>query len=89
MDSLRNFGQDNIQHEIEMFNTCKMLIVHNQRMADALKRIGVHTPMLTLDLFDYLRATTNHPACSYRYEIAFAGNLAKSTFLYHDLDKCK
>lgn len=87
VDSLRNFGQDNIQHEIEVFNTCKMLIVHNQRMADALKRIGVHAPMLTLDLFDYLRATTNHPARSYRYEIAFAGNLAKSTFLYHDLDK--
>lgn len=87
VDSLRDFGQDDIQHEIEVFNTCKMLIVHNKRMADALKKIGVHTPMLTLDLFDYLRPASDHPKRTYRYEIAFAGNLAKSTFLHHDLDK--
>ena len=87
VDSLREFGQDDIRHEIEVFNTCKILIVHNKRMADALNKIGVHTPMLTLDLFDYLRPAIDHPTRTYRHEIAFAGNLAKSTFLCHDLDK--
>ncbi len=87
VDSLRDFGQDDIQHEIEVFNTCKMLIVHNKRMADALKKIGVRTPMVTLDLFDYLRPAIDHPARTYRHKISFAGNLAKSTFLHHDLDQ--
>lgn len=87
VDSLRDFGQEDIYHEIEVFNTCKILIVHNKRMANALKQMGVRTPMQTLDLFDYLRPTIDHPVRRYRYEIAFAGNLAKSTFLYLDLNK--
>lgn len=72
--------------EIGYFNECDVLIVHNRRMADKLKELGVTTPMVCQYLLDYL--DTNHD--DDRYETKFedfhrgvvlAGNILKSRYL--------
>lgn len=86
VDSLRNFGKARIANEIRVFNSCKFLVVHNSRMKAALLDLGVETPMISLELFDYLRDSASHPARKLSPVVSFAGNLNKSTFLHKNLD---
>jgi len=86
VNSLRDFGQEKISDEIKVFNKCKGLIVHNKYMLDSLQRLGVISPMIKLDLFDYIRDNNFHPNRNFAPIVSFAGNLSKSTFLYNDLE---
>ncbi|WP_303841082.1 hypothetical protein [Selenomonas ruminantium] len=87
VDSLRDFGDNRISQEVELFNQCGKLIVHNQKMAKALKKLSVKTDMINLQVFDYLRDDCRVENRELTNHIAFAGNLSKSKYLYHDLDK--
>lgn len=85
LESLRTGGKDQalIEKEISNLNAYDLLIVHNQSMFDWLKVKGVVKPMELLSLFDYLAEKKN----TTYYEpmnagIVYAGNLAKSTFIY-------
>lgn len=71
--------------EVGFLNCADGVIVHNDRMAAELHRVGVKTRMVSLQLFDYLfrgdSASIHH---SKENVIAFAGNLmpGKSGFIY-------
>lgn len=82
LDALRNFAAATVEGEIDRLKRSRLLIVHNKKMIAALKNLNVTTPMIALDLFDYLlddvptvRSTVE------RNRIIFAGNLTKSAFL--------
>lgn len=80
VDSLRAFGKSEVAKEIAIFNHADVLIVHNSKMKEKLTKLGVETPMLELEIFDYLLdnlSSDNHMEA----DIAFAGNLGKSKFL--------
>lgn len=71
--------------EVAFFNCADGLIVHNDFMAAELRRAGVQTRMVSLQLFDYLyRGKTSESVLTDGNVIAFAGNLMpkKSGFLY-------
>ena len=84
VDSLRGWKGTHSEQEIEFLNRMEMLIVHNDRMAKELRRLGVDRPMVELGLFDYLLPEKQMPASLRELdnEIAFAGNLYKSKFLH-------
>lgn len=82
LDALRNFGSASAAAEIDRLNRAETLIVHNERMMGALFGLGVRTPMIGLEIFDYL--LDKPPAARAavdRNTIIFAGNLEKSAFL--------
>ena len=82
LDALRNFAGRSTTEEIARLNSARLLIVHNTKMLDKLLELGVKTPMISLELFDYLLDDTpSMPAVANRNRIVFAGNLAKSKFL--------
>lgn len=85
VDSLRKFNNKKAEDEIEFFNKCKTLVVHNKCMNDKLKELGVKTQMIDLMIFDYLidKDVLQNSYCD-DLSIAFAGNLGKSDFLYND-----
>jgi len=71
--------------EVDFLNCADGLIVHNDIMADELKRAGVRTKMVSLGLFDYLyESESMKRVLGGENVIAFAGNLKpeKSGFLY-------
>ncbi len=82
LDALRNFGSASTADEIKQLNRAEFLIVHNRRMLERLREIGVSTPMIALELFDYLLdgELPSRPSDSGN-AIVFAGNLSKSAFL--------
>lgn len=86
VDSLRNFGSYTTTQEVEIFNKCHRLIIHNIKMAEALTSLGVKTEMITLQLFDYLRESVIAKNHELGNTIAFAGNLEKSEFLCKNID---
>lgn len=82
VDALRNLGSIKLEEEIGFLNSTTCLITHNVHMTKQLQNLGVTTPMVELELFDYL-LNAPYPELnrSLSSEIAFAGNLEKSTFL--------
>lgn len=80
--SLRNsiVDHESKKNEIAYFNQCNCLIVHNNKMKMWLKANGVTTPMVNLDIFDYLNP---QPILNPKFtnELIFAGNLNKADFL--------
>ena len=82
IDTIRNISNKGIQKEIDIFNNMYVIIVHNEKMKKLLRRYGVNTKIVVLELFDYL---LNKPYPDKKYqlskEISFAGNLSKSKFL--------
>lgn len=82
LNALRNFNSASTADELDRLNRAQILIVHNRRMRERLSEIGVRTPMIELECFDYL-LDGELPARSTleRNKIIFAGNLAKSEFL--------
>ncbi len=82
LDALRHFGTASTADEIKRLNRARALIVHNERMMGALFGLGVRTPMIPLELFDYLLDNPPPPRLlDNRNKIIFAGNLNKSIFL--------
>ena len=82
LDALRNFAGQSTSEELDRLNRAQLLIVHNRKMHDKLVELGVKTPMVDLELFDYLLdAPPPVPSLERNNKIIFAGNLSKSTFL--------
>lgn len=70
-----------IKKEKDTFNKAKVIIVHNSHMKDILKKMGIATPIVELELFDYLLPNKNIGNKRVLGSvIAYAGNLAKSRF---------
>lgn len=82
IESLRTGGTDQrkISREVANLNYYDLIIVHNDEMKNWLVRAGVSVPMVTLILFDYL--TPLKSTAIHNSDIVYAGNLAKSTFIY-------
>ena len=76
-----------ISENINSLNKCEYIICHNKKMRQKLIEFGCKSNILTLEIFDYLIDDTfKVKKRLYKpFEIAFAGNLSKSPFLY-DLD---
>lgn len=68
------------QRESKIFNSVDGLIVHNSKMKHWLEDHGITTPMVTLQIFDYLTALPINDN-DFNRKVVFAGNLEKSTFL--------
>ncbi|MCH5463419.1 sugar transferase [Lactobacillus sp. LC28-10] len=69
-----------VQNEIKTLQQFDVLIVHNNKMQDWLKKNGIIKKMITLKLFDYLTNSSPHfPTMS--DPIVYAGNLTKAFFL--------
>lgn len=81
VDSLRAYGKDAISQEIDKFNKCKAVIVHNLCMKTALSKYGCNVPMINLNLFDYLLNDVPQNIFYLSKVVAFAGNLGKSEFI--------
>jgi hypothetical protein len=87
IESLRLGGKDTmlVAREAANFNHYDCLIVHNTAMLHWLKDKGVITKMIPLTLFDYLadeNILQHNKNEAFSYSIVFAGNLAKSAFVY-------
>lgn len=81
VDILRDAGKSTLEETLDELNAAKILIVHNSHMKNKLKEIGVTTPMIELELFDYVLNTIPQSNYKKNHNIIFAGNLEKSKFL--------
>ena len=82
LDALRNFAKASASDEIARLNRAEILIVHNRKMLERLRELGVTTTMIDLELFDYLLDDElPRRSSGERNSIVFAGNLSKSEFL--------
>ncbi|AKP65343.1 hypothetical protein FC99_GL001817 [Levilactobacillus koreensis JCM 16448] len=83
--SLRNgLSENDIRHEIKMFNKFKFLIIHNDSMKKWLSDHGCIANMYSLNVFDYVvpqNYVNEEKGGSYK-RVFFAGNLGKSEFIY-------
>lgn len=73
-----------VTSEIAKLNNASLLLVHTEAMKEKLEELGVTTPMRVMQLFDYYANTPMTDAedtLKHKYDIVFAGNLAKSDFL--------
>ena len=70
--------------EVQQLNNASLLLVHTQAMKDKLTEMGVKTPMVVIQIFDYYSSEpmmTVEETLKHKQEIVFAGNLSKSEFL--------
>ena len=70
--------------EIQKLNNASLLLVHTEAMKHKLEELGVTTPMNVIQLFDYYSddsMTAAEDVIDHKYDVVFAGNLAKSEFL--------
>lgn len=81
IDSLRGFNNKIFSKEIDYFNTCQTVVLHNKSMTKYMRKKGLKTHVVELELFDYLLQTKPHSKFSFMRHISFAGNLEKSRFL--------
>jgi hypothetical protein len=86
IESLRLGGQKKnlVSREAANLNYYDCLIVHNNYMRQWLKDKGITTKIVSLGLFDYLlkEAPTTNNNINLLNTVVFAGNLAKSNFIY-------
>lgn len=84
IESLRLGGNNPllVQKETGNLNFYDYLIVHNNTMLSWLQSNGTTSPMYPLGVFDYLSKTSASPGSDYDKTIVYAGNLAKSRFIY-------
>lgn len=68
------------KYEIALINQTDGIVVHNNKMKRRLQQLGVHIPMIPLELFDY-HADGSIPMHFNDHTIAFAGNLVKAGFI--------
>ncbi|KRL05796.1 sugar transferase [Liquorilactobacillus oeni] len=69
------------KEELERLNLADGLIVHNEKMIDWLKKNGITTKMVSLQIFDYDNPQKIQTNNTYEKSVCFAGNLKKSKFL--------
>lgn len=70
--------------EISLLNMFKYVISHTPEMSAFLRKQGLQSPIIDLDIFDYLMDDNFDVVKSRdKNRIAFAGNLQKSQFIYH------
>ena len=67
--------------ELNELSNCDYLISHNKVMTAWLKKQGVKTPIVNLNIFDYDNPQSVITRKQYQGSVCFAGNLAKSSFL--------
>lgn len=84
LESLRTGGNPQlVAQEINNLSAYDFVIVHNVKMMQWLAEQGLNTPMIPLYLFDYIADEGKKAKISeHGREIAFAGNLGKSRFIY-------
>lgn len=81
VNALRSFQDTDIKNEIDELNLAKAVIVHNVIMGEALQKLGLKVPWISLELFDYLLPDIPQSNFSKGTTVVFAGNLGKSKFL--------
>ena len=81
VNALRSFQDTDIKNEIDELNLAKAVIVHNDNMGEALQKLGLNVPWISLSLFDYLLPDIPQRTFSKGTTVAFAGNLGKSKFM--------
>ena len=76
-----------IRQEINALNKCDYVICHNSVMKERLEELGCRSTLIELEIFDYKVPNGSIPKKQDMTvpSIAFAGNIAKSSFLM-DLD---
>lgn len=87
IESLRLGGSNNVAvtQEVKNLNYYDCLIVHNTTMLQWLRDKGITKKMIPLMLFDYLseEQAIKNKNDGLSNTICFAGNLTKSSFIYH------
>lgn len=83
IDFLRFYPDDKerLKYDIGILNRFDVVICHNIFMLDWLRRHGMYSEAVTLDVFDYLVKNPVNYEHSDQYRIVFAGNLDKSLFV--------
>lgn len=83
VNGIEKMNLKSIEQDKDAFNNAKVLIVHNKEMQKILREWGISTPIVVLDVFDYLLKgdRTINTKRSLSTTIAYAGNLDKSKFL--------
>jgi len=86
IESLRLGGLDDalVSKEVENLNYYDCVIAHNHNMAKWLRDKGMTTNIQSLEVFDYLlnEVPARNINSVFSKTIVFAGNLAKSNFIY-------
>lgn len=82
LESLRIFkNRPGFQkYEISLINQTNGIVVHNDRMKEKLRKLGVKVPIVALQLFDY-HANGMLPNHFNNHSLVFAGNTMKAGFL--------
>lgn len=90
IEGLRTQNSSVLDSELSFYNSCDVIISHNEIMSKFLKENNVTTPIIDLEIFDYLFEGENKrlPFNINTPVIAYAGNLKKSPFIY-SLDSSK
>ncbi len=81
IDGLKDMNSAQLQKDIRFLQLAHRLVVHNAAMKNWLLSQNVKKPMAELQLFDFLAQPCVRER-SKSFEISFAGNLEKSTFLW-------
>lgn len=90
IDGLRSGNEAMARAELDIISSCDVVISHNSRMSDYLKKNGVTSKLVNLEVFDYLcegearLRTKNFETPT----LVYAGNLEKSKFI-HSIDVSK
>lgn len=81
IDQMR--GSVNAKDDLETLNAAHVIVCHTPQMAVQLRQLGVTSPCVTLEFFDYLNdyEIGVHPIPTIHPDILFAGNLEKSEFV--------
>lgn len=81
INGLKDGNDELLKEEIEFFRQFSYFIVHNDKMKEWVHaRVSAHCKTASVEFFDFLTKPVNRqPGIS--HDIAFAGNLAKSSFL--------
>lgn len=85
IEGLRNKNQKEINDEIKFYNSCKKIIVHNEKMKIFLEENGINNGKIyKLEIFDYLCDVENKNKSKTdvkRPVIVYTGNLDKAPFI--------
>ena len=81
IDSLRGIGDS--KRELRLLSQASCLIVHNQVQADYLRKAGIKTPLVILNVFDYCLPEPYRKMQRRRFSksVSFVGNLDKAPFI--------
>ena len=91
INGLRDMNDELVNKEIALYQKFDVIISHNEVMTNFLREKGVETPIIELQLFDYLVSGEQNKSNSHDGNdklVVFAGNFNKSLFL-KELDESK